>query len=577
MNKWKFIKITIILVLICLVFFGIFTYSLIKEARNNFIVINNELVKTIKYFKKQWNYKINEYKKLSYIPVYTQSGELYAELVPDIYTSNKEFNIKSNELRSLLYIEDKGFLFRDFTFSIKGLMRAIYNIHFKNIKQWWSGITQQLVKNVVLKTNESSISRKYKELLISYYIENNLPKLEILNAYLNRVSYWKNIYWIEQAWLLYLWKEELKLEDAFLLNSMLKQPTYYYNNQDKLKQRAKYYLSEYLKENWISKDRVKLSLDYIDTINLKFRNHNKLNWVNEYIRDKAMTYSKNNKIDKITLNYDISLIQEQDITNKIREEEKRICKEYQACDIWIVVLNNSWTINFLYWWDYSKSQVDSTSSMFELWSTLKPFIYWKYFDTYWIKTSVNNSKICIWDYCPQNWDKSSSSTVSFNKAINLSYNLPVIHIAKEFINLNDLNDIFISLWLYNKDDKDLNYSMVLGTKQSTLLKLTNAYYSLFNGKFKKSWLFDSDKEEKEIFSEKSITYIKNTLKNNGYNNKYTIKTGTSDEFKDNYIIWINDKHIIWIWMWNKNWSKTKKDIFSITKWWGLFNILSKYY
>ena len=579
MNKVLYIISTTILVWILLVFFAIYSFvqPILAESKKNISGINDELILTIKNYKSKWHYDIQDYKEVSYLPIYTKSWELYAEIVPDDYKSSRDFNIHSNELRSLLYIEDKGFLFRDLTFSIKWMMRAIYNIHFKWIKQWWSWITQQLVKNVILDDNESSLSRKYKELIVSYYIDNQFSKIDIINSYLNQISYWKNIYWIEKAWELYLWKEELRLEDTFFLNSMLKQPTFYYKNQDKLKERSKYYLGWYLKENWISDERIQLSMDYIDSLELNFRNHNNIYWANEYIRDKAKMEMEKNNLKEITLNYDISLVKEKEITDKIQEEEKRVCELYSVCDIWVVVLSKSWSINYKYWWNYSLSQVDSTSSKFELGSTLKPFIYWTFFDKYWNKSYLDNTRVCIWDYCPQNWDKSVSKSVTFNKAINFSYNLPIIHISKNYTNLNDLNDLFIKLWLYDSSSEEVNFSMVLWTKPSTLTHLSNSYYSLFEWNFKKISLFNENSIDEKILEEKSISYIKDTLKSNGLNYNYSIKTWTSSDFKDHYLIAINDNYVIWIWMWNKDWTKTKKDIYSITKWGGIFNILSEYF
>jgi membrane peptidoglycan carboxypeptidase len=577
-NAIYIISISILFIIwIVLFWLYIVVNNLLAEAKNNVKDINISLISTINNYKIKGQYDINNYNEISYVPIYTKKWELYAEIIPEDYKSYKEYNINSNEVSSLLYIEDKWFLFRDLSFSLKWLLRAIYNIHFKWIKQWWSWITQQLVKNVVLNDDTSSLSRKYKELIVSYYIENDYSKTEVINSYLNQISYWKNIYWIQKAWELYLWKEELKLEDCFLLNAMLKQPSYYYKNQEKLKVRAIYYLESYLKDNWIDEERIKNSIEYINSTKLEYRNHNKIYWWNNYIIDKVKQYLDTKKVKKVTLNYDIDINKEKEINLKIKAEENKICEKYQACDIGIVVINSSWTIDFLYWWNYEKSQVDSTSSLFELWSTLKPFIYAKYFDLFWTKESVDNSKICIWDYCPNNWDNSYNKSISFSKAINLSYNLPVMHIAKNYLNLNDLNSLFIILWLYKENDKKVDYTMVLWTKQSTLLQLTNAYYSLFDWSFKKITLFNNWEIINDIFSKKSINYINKTLTNNWFDKNYSIKTWTSSDFKDNYIIAHNNKYIIWIWMWNKDWSKTLKNVYSMAKWSWLLNILKEYY
>lgn len=524
-------------------------------------------------FKKEWKYNIDEYSSVSFIPVVNTKWDLYAELPAETYSSNRKYLPGSNELESLTFIEDKDFFFRNLSFSLKGLWRAIYKIHFTWEKQGWSWITQQLVKNIVIKDNTSSIARKYKELIVSYYIDNNYSRLEIANSYLNRISYGKNINGIQKAWELYLWKENLSLEESFFINSMLKQPTYYYTNQNDLKERSKYYLREYLLSKWENEEYIQGSLMKIDELELKYKSHNKVNWENYYIRDKAKVISDKTEKESIKLNYDIDLGLEKIITGKIKEEQERICAEFDICDLWIVVINKTWTIEYLYGWEYEKSQVDSTSSYFELWSILKPFLYAQYFDTYGIQKNVNNNWVCISEYCPNNWNFSKWWYISFNRAINLSYNLPVIHIIKDNISIESFNNTLRELEIYD-DNEELNASMVLWTKQSTLFKVTRWYLSLINGEYQSVDIFEGKEEKsKRVFKEESVSYIRETLRDNGFDENYSIKTWTTSNFKDHYIMWVNDEKAIGIWMWNKDGTKTKDGIYSITKWWSILKIL----
>lgn len=65
----------------------------------------------------------------------------------------------------------------------------------------WRGastITQQLIKNLFL-TNERTLSRKFKELILALYIEKVLDKNKILEIYLNVIEYGKNLYGITDA------------------------------------------------------------------------------------------------------------------------------------------------------------------------------------------------------------------------------------------------------------------------------------------------------------------------------------------------------------------------------------------
>lgn len=81
-----------------------------------------------------------------------------------------------------------------------------------------STISQQVVKNIFL-TNEKSISRKLKEVLLTYYLEREVSKNKILEIYLNIIEYGKNLYGITKATNYYFEKKPIHLnvaEGAFL-------------------------------------------------------------------------------------------------------------------------------------------------------------------------------------------------------------------------------------------------------------------------------------------------------------------------------------------------------------------------
>ncbi|MFC1625915.1 transglycosylase domain-containing protein [Patescibacteria group bacterium] len=111
-------------------------------------------------------------------------------------------------------------------FSIRGILRAV----FQNIKggklQGGSTITQQLVKNALL-TPEKTISRKIKEIILSVQVEITYSKDQILNMYLNEVSYGGTAYGIEEAARVYFAKDvsDLSLAEAAMLTGLPKSPT----------------------------------------------------------------------------------------------------------------------------------------------------------------------------------------------------------------------------------------------------------------------------------------------------------------------------------------------------------------
>jgi penicillin-binding protein 1C len=111
-------------------------------------------------------------------------------------------------------------------FSIRGIFRAVVQDLQTGSVQGGSTITQQLVKNTLL-TPEKTITRKIKELILSVEVEANYTKDQILEMYLNEVSYGGTAYGIESASESYFGKDvgSLDLAEAALLAGLPKSPT----------------------------------------------------------------------------------------------------------------------------------------------------------------------------------------------------------------------------------------------------------------------------------------------------------------------------------------------------------------
>lgn len=113
-------------------------------------------------------------------------------------------------------------------FSVRGIMRAIVRNLRKGELSGGSTITQQLVKNALL-SPEKTISRKIREIILSMGVELTFTKDEILEMYLNEVSYGGTAYGIEEASQVYFGKKvgELTISEAALLAGLPKSPTKY--------------------------------------------------------------------------------------------------------------------------------------------------------------------------------------------------------------------------------------------------------------------------------------------------------------------------------------------------------------
>ena len=191
------------------------------------------------FFAVLWTYsnKIPDYKFLkSYKPpvsskVYSGNGELVADFSKEKRIFVPYNSIPQNVINSFLSAEDKNF-FSHPGVDAKGVLRAVVN-NISNIisskrLEGASTITQQVAKNFLL-TNEVSVNRKIKEVILAFRIERALSKERILELYLNQIYLGSGAYGVAAASLEYFDKsiKDLNYAEAALLAALPKAPSKY--------------------------------------------------------------------------------------------------------------------------------------------------------------------------------------------------------------------------------------------------------------------------------------------------------------------------------------------------------------
>lgn len=156
-------------------------------------------------------------------------------------------------------IEDKDF-YNHGGFSMSGIMRAAFNNILKRdaTGQGGSTITQQFIKNALV-GSESTYTRKLKELILSVELERLYTKDEILKFYLNEIPYGGQLYGIEAASRSFFDKTsaELTIDEAALLAALPQSPTTYSpygENTDLLIGRQHYIIDLMAEQGYITQD-----------------------------------------------------------------------------------------------------------------------------------------------------------------------------------------------------------------------------------------------------------------------------------------------------------------------------------
>jgi len=189
--------------------------------------------------------------------IYDVNGEKIANVFEGRHRFYAPFEeIPPKMVEALLAIEDTSF-FEHGGINYDAIMRAIIkDVKAMAMVEGASTLTQQLVKNTLL-SREKKISRKIKELILSYKIEAELSKVEILERYFNEIYLGHNYYGVKTAADGYFHKElkDLTLKEIAILVGLPKAPSYYAptKNYDISLGRANRVVERLYALNWIDK------------------------------------------------------------------------------------------------------------------------------------------------------------------------------------------------------------------------------------------------------------------------------------------------------------------------------------
>ncbi|MET7366745.1 transglycosylase domain-containing protein [Streptomyces sp. NPDC005566] len=162
--------------------------------------------------------------------------------------------------------ENKSF-YRDQGVDLKGTTRGLLNTLSGKGKQGGSTITQQYVKNYYL-TQDQTVTRKLKELVISLKVDQRMKKNDILAGYLNTVYYGRGASGIQAAAQAYYGVDakDLDVSQGAYLAALLQAPSQYDwavaspTGKKLVKERWGYTLDNMVGEGWLDKaDRDKLT------------------------------------------------------------------------------------------------------------------------------------------------------------------------------------------------------------------------------------------------------------------------------------------------------------------------------
>lgn len=210
------------------------------------------------------------------------------------------------DLKNAIVAAENPTFWKDPGISLPGMMRALTTIGSKDT-QGGSTITQQYVKVLYL-TQERTLTRKAKEIVIAYKIGQDMSKEQVLEGYLNTVYYGRGAYGIQAASQAYFGKNasELDLQQSIVLSAVINAPGYLDptigpKNAQALLERYQYTINQMIESGKLTQeDKQKIYWKLPDVP--KYKQDSRFGGTNGYLMKVTMDELKKSGFDDAQIN-----------------------------------------------------------------------------------------------------------------------------------------------------------------------------------------------------------------------------------------------------------------------------------
>ena len=221
--------------------------------------------------------KLTEYKPLVSSKFYDRNGELIFETSNEKRTYVNINNVPKKLVQAFIAAEDKTF-YTNAGFDLYGMARTAIQDVYKLIRgqklYGASTITQQVVKNVLL-SNERTLTRKLKELILARRVATTLPKDKVMEIYLNHIYLGMQAYGVVVASEEYFGKTlaQLSVPEMAMLAALPKAPSAInpFRSYNRAIQRRNWVLLRMFEDGYITQD------EYEEYKNTELTVHRKVN------------------------------------------------------------------------------------------------------------------------------------------------------------------------------------------------------------------------------------------------------------------------------------------------------------
>jgi 1A family penicillin-binding protein len=529
--------------------------------------------------------------------IYDRTGE---EILYDIHGTEKRTLVQLTEIpehmkQATIAAEDKYF-YEHKGFNIFAMFKGVVLNPLRGQRaRGGSTLTQQFVKNSIL-TSERRVSRKIKELVLSYKIEKAFSKDEILQMYLNEIPYGSVAYGVQSASRTFFQKDvdEISVAEAAILAALPKAPTFYSpygSNTDRLFVRQQYVIDQMVGQGYLTE----AEAEQAKAEDIKFAVKREaitaphfVMYIKEILSDKLG--------DDLVERGGLKVITTLDLDKQDAAEEAVVAGvdargvNYGFHNAALISLDarNGQILAMVGAKDYfdleNDGNVNVTLRLRQPGSSIKPMIYAAAFKKgytpntilYDVNTTFHTETK---DYSPKNYDLSENGPVTIRKALAGSLNIPAV----KAIYLTGVQKVVDSLELLGytsfEDRSRFGLALVLGGGEVRMIEHAAGFAAFANqGVYnvptgilkvedsKGNVLMEFDQRDRKVLDSKVANLISNILSDNnarayafGAQNYLTLggrpvaaKTGTTNNYRDAWTMGYTPSLVTGVWVGNND-------------------------
>jgi 1A family penicillin-binding protein len=563
--------------------------------------------------------------------IFDKTGQI---LLYDVHENIKRTLISSDDIspqikNATVAIEDNEF-YQHIGIRPLSIVRAVLaNLRGTSYNQGGSTITQQVVKNAIL-TQDKTITRKLKEWVLSVKLEQIMDKDSILALYLNEAPYGGSVYGIEEASQLFFHKKasEVDLAESAYLAAIPNAPSRYSpygGNKAGLDDRKNMVLQKMRDNNFITAEEYDTALKekviFFPQPDTGIKAPHFVMFIKQYLEDKYGSQAIEERGFRVitTLDHDLQKKGEE-LAKKYALDNK---KNFNAENVSLVAIDpKTGNIETMIGSrDYFDKEIDGNFNVAlahrQPGSSFKPFVYATAFnkgytpDTTLFDLKTEFSTLCNPDgtpirpgnndkcYMPENYDHVYVGPISLRNALAQSRNVPAIktlYLAGMKDSLRTAKDFGITSL---STPGQYGLTLVLGGGEVSLLEMTSAYGVFANNGNRVPYngvLRIEDKDgniiekneptETPVMSEQTVLQISDILTDEKArapafgshsflyfdNRQVAVKTGTTNDYKDAWIVGYTPSLSVGAWAGNNNNTSMEKKVagYIIAPFWHAF-------